>query len=174
MNPARRDVLILGAVAAGAALTGGVVAALLLQSRSGAADLLSSRYPDLTGRVRTLAEWQGRPLVCNFWATWCAPCREELPILDAAYREYASNGLQIAGIAVDNAANVHEFLKTVKVSFPVLVAGASAIDLMRSLGNGSGGLPFTVSLDAAGRLRNRHLGAYTAAQLKAEIDGLLR
>lgn len=174
MSPGRRDVLILGAVAAGAAIAGGVAGALVLQSRSGAADLLSSRYPDLSGRVRSISEWQGRPLVCNFWATWCAPCREELPILDAAYREHAANGLQIIGIAVDNAANVLEFLKSVSVGFPVLVAEASAIDLMRRLGNASGGLPFTVALDSAGRLANRHLGAYTAAQLEAEVERLLR
>lgn len=173
MSPGRRDLLILGGVAAGAALAGAVAGVLALQSRSGAADLLSARYPDVAGRVRALSEWQGRALLCNFWATWCAPCREELPILDAAYRQYAAKGLQVVGIAVDTAANVRQFVQTAPLRFPILIADASALDLMRRLGNGSAGLPFSVTLDAAGRLRGRHLGAYTAAQLQAELDGLL-
>jgi thiol-disulfide isomerase/thioredoxin len=174
MSPGRRELLILGAVGAVAALAGGVVAALGLQSRSGAAELLSSGYPDLSGKVWRLAEWRGRPLVCNFWATWCEPCREEIPLLHAVHLKYAVNSLQIVGIAVDNADNVRKYLQAVQVAYPMLVADASAIDLMRRAGNTSGGLPFTVMLDAAGRLRERRLGAYTAAQLEREIVGLLR
>jgi thiol-disulfide isomerase/thioredoxin len=174
MNLERREILVLGAVAAGAALAGALAGVLALQSRSGAADLLSSRFPDLAGQARRLSEWQGRPLLCNFWATWCAPCREELPLLDAARKRHAAIGFEVVGIAVDNAPNVAEYLKTVPVSFPVLVAGAPAIDLMRRLGNAGGGLPFTVSVDAAGRVRSRKLGAYSAAQLETELAGLFR
>src|SRR5688572_10769964 len=107
----RRELLILGTVAAAAAVTGGIVGALTLQSRSGAADLLSARYPDLDGTLRRLADWQGRALVCNFWATWCAPCREEIPVLDALQARHAANVLQVVGIAVDSAANVREYVK---------------------------------------------------------------
>jgi thiol-disulfide isomerase/thioredoxin len=174
MNPARRELVVLGAVAAGAALAGALAGALALQSRSGAAELLSSRFPDLAGQDRRLSEWQGRPFLCNFWATWCAPCREELPLLDAARQRHAAIGLEVVGIAVDNAANVGEYLKSVPVRFPVLVAGAAAIDLMRRLGNAAGGLPFTVSMDAAGRVRGRKLGAYSAPQLEAEVSALFR
>jgi thiol-disulfide isomerase/thioredoxin len=174
MNLERREVLVLGAVAAGAALAGAIAGAFALQSRSGAADLLSSRFPDLAGRERRLAEWQGRPFLCNFWATWCAPCREELPLLDAARKRHATIGFEVVGIAVDNATNVAEFLKTVPLSFPVLLAGAPAIDLMRRLGNAGGGLPFTVAVDAAGRVRSRKLGAYSSTQLEAELTALFR
>jgi thiol-disulfide isomerase/thioredoxin len=169
MTPRRREALILGAVSAGAAVAGALAGALALQSRSGAADLLSSRFPDLDGRVRRLAEWQGRPLLCNFWATWCAPCREELPLLDAARQRHASIGFEVVGIAADNASNVADYLKAVKVRYPVLIGGAGAIDLMRRLGNGPGALPFTVAVDAAGRLRSRRLGAYSGAELQAEL-----
>ena len=174
MTPGRRDLLILGAVAAGAALAGGIVGALALQAQSGAAELLSSTFPDLSGRPRRLSDWQGRHLVCNFWATWCGPCREELPLLDAAQRQHAANGIQVVGIGVDTAPNIREYLKIVKISYPVLVGEAAAIGLMRSLGNKSAGLPFTVTLDPAGRVRQHRLGAYSQAELMAELAALLR
>jgi thiol-disulfide isomerase/thioredoxin len=174
MSPRRRDLLILGGVAVGAAVAGGLAGALALQSQTGAAELLSISLPDLSGRSRRLVEWQGRALVCNFWATWCAPCREELPILDAAQQKYAANGLQMVGIAVDSAVNIVEYLKTVQIGYPVLVGEATAIDLMRRVGNASGGLPFTVLVDRAGRIRQRKLGAYSASELNTGIASLLR
>ena len=174
MTPGRRRLVVLGGVGATAALVGAVAGALLLQSRSGAAPLLASSFPDAFGHTRRIAEWQGRPLVCNFWATWCEPCREELPLLDQLYREHESKRLQVVGIAVDNAVNVREFSKIVPLRFPVLIGGAAAIDLMRQLGNSSGALPFTVLLDASGRLRGRRLGPYTAPELSAELGDLIR
>jgi thiol-disulfide isomerase/thioredoxin len=174
MTPGRRDALILGAVAAGAAVAGGIVGALALQSKSGAADLFSSTFSDLSGRARRLTEWQGQNLVCNFWATWCAPCREELPLLDAAQQQHAALSLSVIGIGVDTAANIREYLKVVKIGYTVLVGEVRAIGLMRRLGNKGGGLPFTVVLDRSGRLRQRRLGAYSQAELRDEIAALLR
>lgn len=173
MDLRRRELLLIGAVATAAAAAGGVVGALALQSRSGAGALLSAAFADLSGEVRPI--WNGRtPFLCNFWATWCAPCREELPLLEAAYRKLAANGLQIAGIAIDNAAKVREYLKSVPVTYAIYVADPSAIALMRDLGNASGGLPFTVGLDGAGRVQHRKLGAYTEAELNARLASLLR
>lgn len=174
MAIARRDLLILGAVAATAAVAGGIVGALALQSQTGAAALLSSSFPDLSGRVRRFTEWQGRGLLCNFWATWCAPCREEIPLLNAAQQRHGANGLQVVGIGIDTAANIREYLKVVKIDYPVLVGEAAAIGLMRSLGNRGAGLPFTVLLDRNGTVRQRKLGAYSEAELSAEIAALLR
>lgn len=174
MTPGRRNLLILGGVAAVAAVAGGVAGALALQSRSGAADLLSAGFPDLSGRWLRLAEWRGRPLVCNFWASWCEPCRDELPLLEAAQHQHAAKRLQIVGIAVDNAENIRKYLKAVKISYPILIAEGEAIDLMRRLGNRAGALPFTVTVDAAGRVRRRKLGAYSAAELEADLAALLR
>lgn len=174
MTPGRRDALILGAVAAGAAAIGGVVGALALQSRSGAADLLGYPYLDLSGKPRRLLEWQGRALVCNFWATWCAPCREEIPLLNAAQQQHGAEGLQVVGIAIDNAANVRKFSESTKINYPVLLADSSVISLMRRLGNTSGGLPFTVLLDRRGRLAQHKLGAFSAPELSSSIVALLR
>src|SRR5262245_17148561 len=174
MTPTRRRML-LGAAAAAAAAAGGTAAVLALQRRqSEAAQLLSASFPDLSGRRRTLAEWRGRPLLCNFWVSWCAPCREELPLLDTASRENASIGLQVVGIAIDNAANVTKYLKSVPAGYPILIAEGSAISLMQQLGNRNGALPFSVTLDAAGRLRQRKLGAYSAVELHSDLAALLR
>jgi hypothetical protein len=94
--------------------------------------------------------------------------------LDAASRENATMGLQIVGIAVDNAANVSKYLKSVQIGYTVLVAEGSAIGLMRALGNSSGVLPFSVTLDAAGRLRQRKVGAYSTEVLRSDLAALLR
>jgi len=174
MTSGRRDALVLGAVAAGAALIGGVTGALVLQSRSGAAELLGASFPDPAGKTRRLAEWRGKALLVNFWASWCAPCREEIPLLNVAQQQHASAGLQVVGIGIDTAANIREFMKTVRFSYPVLVADAAGIDLMRELGNRAGGLPFNVLLDRQGRLAGRKLGAYSASELRSALADLLR
>jgi thiol-disulfide isomerase/thioredoxin len=174
MTPGRREALILGGVAAAAAAIGGVVGALALQSGSGAGELLTRRFADLDGQPRRLADWKGKALVCNFWATWCAPCREEIPLLGAAQQHFGSRGLQVVGIALDNAANVRKFDESVKIGYPVLLADSSVIDMMRSLGNESGGLPFTVLLDSRGRVAGRRLGPYSEAQLNAAVAALLQ
>ena len=174
MTLGRRDALILGAVGAAAAGAGLLAGALLLQSGSGASALLSTAYPDLSGRQRGLAEWKGRILVCNFWATWCAPCREEMPMLSRLRDEYASKGVEFVGIGIDSAPKILDFSKTYPVSYPLLVAGAEAIDLMRTLGNPSGALPFTVVLDRAGAVAYRRLGLLTREDLEKALVGFLR
>jgi hypothetical protein len=94
--------------------------------------------------------------------------------LDAAFRENAAIGLQMVGIAVDSAANVSKYLKSVQIGYTVLIAEGSAIGLMRALGNASGILPFSVTVDGAGRLRQRKLGAYSAQELRSDLAALLR
>ena len=143
-----------------------------MQGQSGAADLLAARYPDLDGRMRRLREWHGRVVVCNFWATWCAPCREEVPLLVAARERWLDKGVEIVGIAIDSADNIQEFTKAYRVNYPVLIANATALELLRKLGNRSGGLPYTVVLDPAGGVNSRHLGALTEAELRRVVESL--
>lgn len=175
MSPARRSLIVAG-VAVAATVAGGAAGIFLLRRRSYEAGvlLLSASFPDVSGRRRKLSDWQGRPLLCNFWASWCAPCREELPLLDATWRENAGKKLQVVGIAIDNQPNVTKYLKSVQIGYPVLVAEGSAISLMQQLGNHGGALPFTVMLDAAGRLRQSKLGAYSAPELQSDLTALLR
>src|SRR6266513_5369160 len=173
MAPARREVLDLGATGAGAALAGGLAGTLALQAQSGAADLLAASFRDLSGAKRTLREWQGRVLVCNFWATWCAPCREEIPMLVAVRAAFAAKGAEVVGIGIDQASKVDEFAKTYGITYPVLIADARAMEPMSCLGNGPGGLPYTVVLDRLGAVAHRRLGALTRAELEKVLRGLL-
>ena len=174
MALARREALILGAIGAGAAVAGALLGALALQAQSGAADLLAAPFRDLSGARRTLREWRGRVVLCNFWATWCAPCREEIPMLVVVREVFAAKGAEIVGIGIDQAAKVEEFARTYGVTYPVLIAEADAIELMRRLGNALGGLPYTVVVDRVGAVAHRRLGALTRAEVEGVLEGLLR
>jgi len=167
----RREALLLGAVGAGALAAGALVGALGVQSSSGAARLLSTSFADLSGRTRRLSEWQGRVTLFNFWATWCAPCREEMPLLDALIRKHGFSGV---GIGIDTAVKIREFSANVGVKYEMLVAGPEAIPLMKELGNSAGGLPFSVLLDRQGRLAGRKLGAFSGPELEGMVTPLLR
>jgi thiol-disulfide isomerase/thioredoxin len=169
---ARRNTLLLAAAGISAAAAGGLAGALALQSRSGAAELLGARYLDLEGQSRRLLDWRGKVLLCNFWATWCAPCREEVPLLVSAKQQWAGQGLEVVGIAIDNRNNVREFSTNYEINYPLLIADATAIEVLRKLGNRGGGLPYTVVLDAAGAITHRHLGPFSAADLRRVLASL--
>ena len=168
----RRDALILAGVGAAAAVAGAVAGAFVLQSGSGAAELLAATFLDLDGRPRRLLEWRGRALVCNFWATWCAPCREEIPVLVAAKQQLLDTGIEIVGIGVDSAAKIREFAASYNINYPLLIADATALTLLRSLGNRGGGLPYTIALDRSGAIVQRHLGALKQSELRQVLESL--
>jgi thiol-disulfide isomerase/thioredoxin len=175
MAPGRREALILGGAGLAAAAVGYLAGpALLRLGRVGESELDSASFADLEGKSRRLTEWRGKVLVCNFWATWCAPCREEIPLLIATRQKYGPSGVEIVGIAIDNAAKVREFSASFKISYPVLLAEAEGLDLMRRLGNGTGGLPYTVIAGRDGTPIHHKLGALKQAELDDFLGPLAR
>jgi thiol-disulfide isomerase/thioredoxin len=130
------------------------------------ADLWSLRFPRPDGGELVMAELRGRPLLVNFWATWCPPCIRELPEIDRFARSHAAL-LRVVGLAVDNLKPVQEFLQKQPLSFDIGLAGFAGTELARSLGNSAGALPFTALLDARGAVVQRKLGETHYAELQA-------
>jgi len=175
MAPGRREALILGAAGIAAAAAGFLAGPLLLGDRGRGDDVLrSATLVDLVGKPRPVTEWEGQVVVWNFWATWCAPCREEIPLLIATREKYKALGVEIVGIAIDNAAKVREFSSSFAISYPVLLAGSDGLEIMRKLGNHSGGLPYTVVVDRNGKVVHRKLGALKQGDLDVVLGPLTR
>ena len=174
-GPPRRSLLI---IVAGAALALALGAGTALQrsdkgaARDGSA-ILGVVLPDMQGRDQALAQWRGKILVVNFWATWCAPCREEMPQFVAAQARDAAKGVQFVGIAVDDAAKVRAFASEIALNYPALIGGYGAVELSKALGNDLSGLPFTLVLDRQGRVAHTQLGPVKAPQLDAWLAKLL-
>ncbi len=162
-------------------LTGGVAAAALAagagwawwrhrlaEPSSPALDGLWSQAfaaPGGQAEVRMQA-FQGKPLLLNFWATWCPPCVEELPMLNQFYEAQRAKGWQVVGLAVDQDAAVQRFLQRTPLNFPVGIAGMSGTQLTRDLGNSAGGLPFTVVFGRQGDVQHRKMGQLLASDLQ--------
>jgi thiol-disulfide isomerase/thioredoxin len=167
-SPARRRLLYAG-VAGVAAAAGAGIAWLKFRpdesSRNAAAALWPLSFETPTGSTLQMQALRGKPLLLNFWATWCPPCIEELPLLDEFYRQNASKSWQVVGLAVDQPSAVRGFLARTPLSFPVGLAGLGGTELSRALGNLAGGLPFTVVVAGSGEVVQRRMGRVTAADL---------
>jgi len=168
-SAARRRLLYAG-VAGAAALGGAGLAWWKFQPHAmeqGVEDALwTMEFEKPEGGVVALKALAGKPLLLNFWATWCPPCVEELPMLNAFYRQQAPNGWQVLGLAIDQPSAVRKFLQRIPLEFPVGLAGLGGTDLGRSLGNLTGGLPFTVVLGGNGRVVHRKMGQITPQDLQ--------
>ena len=173
MTLRRRSVLISGVVAAAALGAGMLVAPGLLGPERRADVLRNASFVDLQGKARSLSEWQGRVIVANFWATWCAPCVEEIPLLISTRKSRAAQGLEIVGIAVDQVAKVSEFAARMQIDYPILLGDARTLDLIRHLGNRSGGLPFTAFLDRSGAVVRTKLGLLRPPELDSILTSLV-
>lgn len=121
------------------------------------------RFDRPAGGELDFATLQGRPLLLNFWATWCAPCVTEMPLIDSFAQQRA--GWNVVGLAIDGPSPVREFLRQRPVGFAIGLAGLTGVDLARALGNVGGGLPFTLLIDAEGRPVQRKLGALKPGEL---------
>lgn len=126
--------------------------------------------PDIEGSVRRLSEWRGKVVLLNFWATWCAPCREEIPLLNEMQAKYAKQGLQIVGVAIDDPGAVPTFHRQFRINYPILLGDLDTLSLAAETGNAGQVLPYTLILSAQGGVLSTKVGAYT----RAEIEAVLR
>ncbi|UOB06360.1 TlpA family protein disulfide reductase [[Acidovorax] ebreus] len=169
-HPLRRRRWLLVGAGALAALGGAGLAAWRLRPgpvQEGVSDAVwGAQFEGPAGEVLSMAAFRGRPLLLNFWATWCPPCVEELPLLNAFYGEHRAKGWQVVGLAIDQPSNVRKFLERMPLDFPIALGGLGGTDLARGLGNEKGGLPFTVLFGANGSILKRKMGQLTAQDLQ--------
>lgn len=135
--------------------------------------IYSHRYPDQQGKIFDFAELKGRLTVVNFWATWCAPCRKEIPDLSAISQDYAQHSVAVIGIAADELPTMQEFLQTMPANYTFVAAEFDAMTISRALGNAKGILPFTVVLDGNGNIITQISGIVQPEVLRAVLDKAL-
>lgn len=175
----RSSFFLVGLVAATAALLAGVYTG---SQRSGTsapaspavtaeamASLFASSLEDVAGKSQPFSRWQGRTLVVNFWATWCPPCREEMPAFSRLQDRYAARGVQFVGIALDTADNVRAFAEAHPVNYPLLIGGAAGVDLARQFGNTRLVLPYTLLIAPDGDLRLVRPGPLSESELDLAV-----
>jgi thiol-disulfide isomerase/thioredoxin len=169
MTPITRRLVLAGA-GLGAAAVGAAFAWHRLNppAASGAAqDFWKRRFTGIDGQELDVARWRGKPLLVNFWATWCAPCVRELPEINQFYGEAKAKGWQVLGLAIDQAEPVKAFLQKTPLDFAIALGGPEGLGLVRELGNPAGGLPFSVVFDESGEISWRRLGVSRIEELRA-------
>jgi len=169
----RRRALVTAAVAIVAAAGGAGLYTWHSYRSSERGELLTHALPDATGRIQPFEQWRGKVLVVNFWATWCAPCREEIPVFVKLQQQYGARGLQFVGVAIDQPDKVTAFARNFKMNYPILIGGMDSMEWVRRLGNRNGGLPFTIIADRDGIIVGSHLGAMTEPTLFSHVGRLL-
>ena len=130
--------------------------------------------PDLHGNDRSIQDWQGKVRIVNFWATWCPPCRQEIPEFIRAQKRYGHEGLQIIGVAVDRTSHVVAFYRARNMNYPVLLGEGAGPQLMAKYGDAEGGLPYSIILNRQGRIVASKLGAFTESELTQTPKPLLK
>jgi thiol-disulfide isomerase/thioredoxin len=134
------------------------------------AAILSTRFADARGGQHTLAEFSGKVTVVNFWATWCTPCREEMPGFVKLQERWQVHGVQFIGLAQDDPEKVAAFGRELGINYPLWLGGAEVMDLSRRLGNRLGVLPHTVLLDAQGRVIDSRIGIFSESLLQSRLS----
>ena len=160
----RRRWLAIG-VGAVAAVAGAGAGWWRSQTPDDGPDIWSLRFPKPGGGDLALSQWRGKSLLLNFWATWCPPCVEEMPLLARFQHKHGVRGWQVVGLAVDREKLVQEFVTAKQIDFPIALAGTEGIALSRAMGNAAGGLPFSIAYDQRGAVLARKVGALNEAIL---------
>ena len=164
-------------IAALALLAGTAVSVLYNSSPdkddTGSVSLEQLELPDLNGNRQSFRQWKGKVVLVNFWATWCPPCIEEMPMFLELRNQYSSAGFEIVGIAVDEIEKAREFGKSMQIDYPLMFGLDDGMSLMASLGNRLGGLPYSVLFDRSGNPVNTKTGPYSKQELEDLIKSLL-
>ena len=131
--------------------------------------LFAASFPNEKGQQQNLAQYAGKTVVLNFWATWCEPCREEMPELSQLHEEYKDKSLVVLGVAIDDVATIDEFLKETKVSYPLFAAEMQGMEIAANLGNNKGVLPYTVIIKTDGSVAKTYFGRVTKSLLEETL-----
>jgi thiol-disulfide isomerase/thioredoxin len=134
---------------------------------------LDFSFPDVNGQMQSVAQWRGRILVINFWATWCPPCLKEIPELIKWQQAYQDQSLQFVGIAIEDRQSVVDYLQTININYPILIAGDAGSTLSRQLGNIISAVPFTVIVNSQGQIIHRQPGELSYEQFLQVVQPLL-
>jgi thiol-disulfide isomerase/thioredoxin len=139
-----------------------------------AATVPEFQLADRDGRSRSLSDWKGSALIVNFWATWCAPCRREIPLLQQLQREHGNEGFQVIGIAVDFRDAVLKYADEMGIEYPILIGEQEALDAAAAFGIDAVGFPFTIFSDRQGRVVLAHVGELTGRQAEVILAAVKR
>lgn len=178
-----RQLLIYLALAALAITTGFMLRAQLMgvspsalsseASQQGAQAILAANLPDIQGENQAISQWLGNVIVVNFWATWCTPCREEIPEFIAAQEKFRDQGLVFVGIAIDQADKVKAYSEEFSINYPVLVGSFHTWALAEAAGNRQSALPYTVVINRSGEIVETYLGRVHLNKLEKLVIPLL-
>ncbi len=143
------------------------------EKKAGADTFFNTTLSTPEGNPQSMSQWRGKIVIVNFWATWCLPCRDEIPELIDTYTTYRHKELVVIGIAIDEAEKVTAFSKEFDINYPVLVGDFEAFSLAGAMGNAQGALPFTVTIDRSGTIVDTHLGRIKKQQIEKIIEPML-
>ncbi|MBX9893688.1 MAG: TlpA family protein disulfide reductase [Nitrosomonas sp.] len=144
------------------------------ESQQGAKAILEASLPDLQGDDQAVSQWLGKVMVVNFWATWCTPCREEIPEFIEAQNKYGDQGLIFVGIAIDQPDKVKMFSQEFGINYPVLIGSFNTWSLLEAAGNRMSALPYTVVLNRSGEIVDTYLGRVNLKKLEKLVEPLLK
>jgi peroxiredoxin len=134
---------------------------------------LDFSLPDLNGQEQAFSQWNQKVILLNFWATWCPPCRREMPDFIDVYNQYKDKDFVVVGVGIDDQQKIAEFVKRLKVNYPILVGGREAMQVSYQNGNNSGALPYSIIIDKHGIIRYRAGGLISKQKLINQIEPLL-
>src|SRR6266566_6405110 len=174
MSPSSKNIIVGTTLIA---LAAGVIASRWLWQRpeidASNTVLADFSLPDLDGQTHWLSEWQGHTIVLNFWASWCGPCRQEIPLLIDVHKRYQAQGVRVVGVAIDDHDAVAKFAAELHIPYPLLLAPDTGPSIMARYGDAQGFLPYSVVIGPDGAIRSRKLGSYAEKELETELDALV-